>query len=83
MEIVVPLLTDGSMVRYFYPLSSILIFYNYRHFVVLAVRQIELKLKYPCTVLHQLSYLMENKVGGTSGAIYGIFFAATAKAFEV
>jgi hypothetical protein len=47
------------------------------------VRQIELKLKYPCTVLHQLSYLMESKVGGTSGAIYGIFFAAMAKAFEV
>ncbi|XP_046637973.1 triokinase/FMN cyclase-like [Daphnia pulicaria] len=46
------------------------------------VRQIELKLKYPCTVLHQLSYLMESKVGGTSCAIYGIFFAAMAKAFE-
>jgi hypothetical protein len=26
---------------------------------------------------------MESKVGGTCGAIYGIFFAATAKAFEV
>jgi hypothetical protein len=26
---------------------------------------------------------MESKVGGTSGAVYGIFFAAMAKAFEV
>jgi hypothetical protein len=48
-----------------------------------AVRQIDLELEYPCTVFHQLCYLMESKVGGTSGAVYGIFFAAMANAFEV
>lgn len=47
------------------------------------VRQIDLELEYPCTVLHQLCYLMESKVGGTSGALYGIFFATMARAFEV
>uniref|UniRef100_A0A0P4ZC34 Triokinase/FMN cyclase n=1 Tax=Daphnia magna TaxID=35525 RepID=A0A0P4ZC34_9CRUS len=46
------------------------------------VRQIDLELEYPCTVLHQLCYLMESKVGGTSGALYGIFFATMARAFE-
>jgi hypothetical protein len=49
----------------------------------IAVRQIDLELEYPCTVFHQLCYLMESKVGGTSGAVYGIFFAAMANAFEV
>ena len=43
----------------------------------------DLVLEYPCTVFHQLCHLMESKVGGTSGAVYGIFFAAMAKAFEV
>lgn len=43
----------------------------------------ELKYEYPCALLQQLCYSMESKVGGTTGAIYGIFFAAMERAFEV
>lgn len=49
----------------------------------IAVKEKEFEVEYPCTVLHQLCYLMESKVGGTSGALYAIFFAAMGKAFEV
>ena len=52
-------------------------------FSSLAVRQIDLELEYPCSLLHQLCYLMESTVGGTSGALYAIFFAAMAKSYEV
>ena len=83
MVIVVPPLTDGPMVLFELNLihfseSKLILF-----IMNIAVRQIDLVLEYPCTVFHQLCYLMESKVGGTSGAVYGIFFAAMANAFEV
>lgn len=50
---------------------------------VAAVGETEFDLVHPHTLLEQLSYLMESKVGGTTGAIYGIFFAAAASTFKV
>lgn len=43
----------------------------------------EINLVHPFTMLQQLSYLMEAKVGGTTGAVYSIFFAAAANVFKV
>ena len=57
--------------------------FNVSILICSAVRQIDLVLEYPCTVFQQICHLMESQVGGTSGAVYGIFFAAMAKAFEV
>ena len=42
----------------------------------------ELDLAHPFTLLQQLSYLMEAKVGGTTGAVYSIYFAAASNAFK-
>ena len=49
---------------------------------VTAVGEMELHPSHPHTLLEQLSWIFESKVGGTTGALYGIFFAAAASAFR-
>lgn len=47
------------------------------------IRETELNTSNPYSLLQQLSHFSETDVGGTTGAVYSIFFAAAACAFTV
>jgi len=50
--------------------------------LVAKLRQSELNVSHPYSLLQQLSHFSEADVGGTTGAVYSIFFAAAACAFQ-
>ncbi|XP_066990996.2 triokinase/FMN cyclase, partial [Anabrus simplex] len=48
-----------------------------------AIKSGQLDSSRPFAMLESLSTIMENTMGGTSGALYSIFFAAAAKPFQI